>query len=157
MVKEFGTKSEIFLDFDISSCEKSVKYLMYAMILILQTPEEHLPTIYGSSWISNECYLSTNMKKSSTLVIIEPETDAIELKYAKVDIMFDSVRIWGYNSDGYYDVIEVPIISTEEELFQQSLLHNLSDFPLQFFTASRMVIEKLWNITTLRNPVRSTY
>lgn len=93
----------------------------------------------GATWITDEVFIWMHSRREQIMVTIKPP-DIYEDFY-DIDITNDEIRIRKANT---VEATIFPRISTEEEYFQLSTIHDMSVFPLEFFQQCSVLFEKVW-------------
>lgn len=95
----------------------------------------------GATWITHDVFIWMNTKREDIMVTITPPVSFDDSPNYKIDIIHDEIRIRKINS---VEATIFPRISTEEEYFQLSTIHDVSVFPLTFFQQCSVLFEKVW-------------
>lgn len=105
-----------------------------------------LRIIDGACWITENAFVWMHESREKLTITIKPSFSMQELlQHSSIDIKHDSIDIRdSYNPKG----INIPRISTEEEYFQQSTIHDLSNFNLDFFKQCAVLFDKTWDQLT---------
>lgn len=96
----------------------------------------------GACWITKETFIWMHECREKLMITIKPPDSFEEFFRYSFDITHDTICIHkAYDPKG----IDLPRISTEEEYFQQSTIHDLSIFTLDFFEQCSVLFDKTWN------------
>lgn len=83
----------------------------------------------GARWLSNNVFVWAKQDHREIMVTVRPDDSFDDDNNYSIDITHDCIKVRRPWTTEYF---EVPHISTEEEYFQQSTLHELM-FPLELF------------------------
>lgn len=100
-----------------------------------------LRNIDGATWITDEVFIWIHTKRDFIMVTIKPPYGYEDFYRYNIDITHDEIRI---RKEYSVEANIFPRISTEEEYFQLSTIHDMYEFPLEFFQQCSVLFEKVW-------------
>lgn len=95
----------------------------------------------GATWITDEVFIWMHTKRDFIMVTIKPPDSYEDFYHYNIDITHDEIRI---RKEYSVEATIFPRISTEEEYFQLSTIHEMTVFPLEFFQQCSVLFEKVW-------------